>query len=68
VVEKWWPNVLVPRGIQIVKPVDQPALEHFSYFGTGVQQCREWIINRVESGKNEDAVLCGGPDFNTKIS
>ncbi|KIX01454.1 uncharacterized protein Z518_09180 [Rhinocladiella mackenziei CBS 650.93] len=69
-VEKWRLNVLVPRGIQIVKkPVRQLALDHFQYFGTDETQCREWTLKRVESEKDEDTVfLRGGPHFNMNIA
>jgi len=69
-VEKWRLNVLVPRGIEIVKePVHQLALDHFGYFGTDKHQCQEWVLKRLQSGENEDAVfLRGGHDFTTNIA
>ncbi|KIX07150.1 uncharacterized protein Z518_05127 [Rhinocladiella mackenziei CBS 650.93] len=69
-VEKWRQTVLVPRGIELVNsPLYESAFYHFHYFGTDEDQCREWTLNRVESGKNEDMVfLRGGPDFNTNIA
>lgn len=69
-VEKWRQNVLVPRGIELVdEPVYELALDHFRHFGTDEDPCREWILKRVESEKDEDTVfLRGGPNFNTNTA
>jgi hypothetical protein len=69
-VEKWRQNVLVPRGIELVdEPVYELALDHFCYFGADEDPCRERILKRVESEKDEDTVfLRGGPNFNTNTA
>jgi hypothetical protein len=70
VVKKWRRNVLSPRGIELVTaPLFELALDHYQYFGTDDDQCRQWILERAESEKNEGTVfLRGGDDFNTNIA
>jgi len=66
-VEKWRLRVLAPRGIELVEaPHYQLAFHHFDYFGTNEDQCRSWILQRVESEEDVNTVfLPGGLDFNT---
>jgi len=69
VVDPWRQTVLVPRGIEIVdEPSDELALEHFCHFGADEDQCREWILRRVESEDDDTVFLRGGDDFNTDVA
>ena len=68
-IQTWWQqNILLPRGIKLInRPCYQLALDHFHYFGTDEDQCREWISQRVQSEK-DTVFLRGRLDFNKNMA
>ena len=63
----WRQLVFLPRGIDLINPEWNLALDHFEEFDADAQQCPDWVSQRLES-EAQSVFLRGGADFNTKIA
>lgn len=75
-VMKWQNRVFVPRGIYISdEEIWEPGFFHFKFFEADgelkadEEQCREWVMQKIDLQEDEDTVfLRGGDKFNQGLA
>jgi len=63
----WRQLVFLSRGIDLVSPKRDLALDHFEAFDPGAEHSSEWVLQRLES-EEQSVLLRGGRDFNEKTA